>query len=1557
MSRMITGAGGGGKGGGGSSRVAVEARDSLRSKAYARVLDAVSEGEIEGLVDGLKSIYLDGTPIQNADNSYNFSGVEMANRTGTQAQAYLPGFPSVESTQSVAVEVTTAVSVTRQISNSSTNALRVTIGVPQLTFQNTTNGDLSGTSVRYAIDLQSNGGGFIEKVNETITGKTTTRYQRSHRIELTGSPPWDIRVRRITADSVSASLQNKTWWDTYTEIIDAKLRYPNTALVGLKVDSSQFQSIPTRGYDMKMLRVKVPSNYNATTRVYTGSWDGNFIVAWTDNPAWCFYDLVTNDRYGLGGIVDEALVDKWALYTIGRYCDELVSDGFGGTEPRFTCNFYLQTRQEAFKVLRDFASIFRGMVYWSSGSITATQDSPSDPVALYAAANVVDGRFTYAGSSLKARHTVALVTWNDPADVFAQKIEYVEDTAGIARYGVQQTEIVAVGCTSRGQANRAGRWLLFSERLETETVQFSIGLDGAMVRPGHIIKVADANRASARLGGRVSASTVNNITVDSAPALTIAGWTLYCTLADGTVQSRIVASLTGSVIAVSVPFTSAPTPQGIWVLSGPSVQAQTFRVIAVTEDAETGQFGVSALVHEVDKYAAVEDGLVLQPRDITLLNDLPGTPTGLAVSESLYTYQSEVRAKLNLGWLAVAGAYKYAVEWRKDSGNWARAETQTAEFELLDITPGLFEFKVYARNAAGLTSGTAGTASITALGKTAPPANVTGFTSLTDPNIGVTLSWARVADLDLDSYEVRDGATWAGSALVGQVKGTTLKVGALTAGTKTYLVKALDTSGTYSTTAASTSVTITAPPAPAPAAALSVDAYVLTWAAVTGSLATQSYTVRYGASYAAGVTVATFNGTRLAVPINWVGARTFWVAATDVAGTTGAAGSTAVTVTLAGAPTVTHAFAGENVVLTWTAVQGTLPTIEYDVRYGTDYATGVSIGKFKGTALQTRASWTGARTFWVAAIDSQDSTGAAGSVVATVTAPGAPSVTATFAGENFALSWGAIQGTMPTDYYEIRHGASFADGTTVGTIKGTTYSAKVSWTGARTFWVAALDSNATTGTAGSATATVNLAAAPTVAAAFSGPNVVVTWNAVQGTLPTDFYEVRFGASFGAGTSLGTIKGTSFSAKAQWSGARTFWVAATDINGNVGTAGSQAATVAVPATVTITQEVIDNNVLLKWGDATATLPIDYYELRKGATWAGGTVIGRIASRFSAIFESTAGSYTYWVAATDVAGNMGGTSNVAALVNQPPDYALQYNQDSAFGGTLTNVAIDVDGSRLAPVSTTETWQDHFTTRSWASPQAQVTAGYPIFAQPSQATGSYEETVDYGTVLAATKITATLTYNVVSGTPVVTPTISTKKLIGDAWTDYAGLASVYVSDFRYVKVRYDFGSTGGDDLLDITGLNIRFDVKLKNDAGTLAVFPSQAATYSQTGTTITATFTAHGRVTGQRVDMDFTTGTAPDGEYVITSHTANTFTVTSAVSTTTSGNVTLDPSGSPALFNVTFVDVQSITVSPAGTTASLAIYNFVDSPNPTGFKGLLYNTAGTRIAGTVGWAAKGV
>jgi predicted phage tail protein len=930
MNMKIIGAGGGGGGGkgggggGGSARVAVESPDSLRSKAFANVLDLVSEGEIEGLVDGLRSVYLDGTPVQNEDGSYNFKGIEVDTRLGTQSQSYMPGFASVENELSVGVEVKYSASIVKTITNANVNAVRVTIGIPALTSQNTSNGDISGTTVQYKIQLQTNGGGYVDQVvgvetvdlgsgaqigsNQTlykseitidwagassptsqsisykleasknggawtqidtgtfsgtvnngtdaegnsysvdpsdskivktthdggtyqfriikvsgngtlsikgsakaatptitISGKTTSRYERSHRIALTGAGPWDIRVVRLTADSTTSALQNKTYWSSYTEIVEAKLRYPNAALVGVRVDSSQFQTIPTRGYDMKLLRVKVPTNYDPITKAYTGSWDGTFKVEWTDNPAWCFYDIVTNDRYGLGGLVDEAQVDKWAMYQIGRYCDERVEDGFGGTEPRFTCNMYIQTRAEAYKVMLDFASIFRGMIYWSTGAITAVQDSPTDPVALFTEANVIDGKFIYAGSSLKARHTVALVTWNDPADMYRQKVEYVEDTDGIARYGIQQTEVTAIGCTSRGQANRVGRWLLYSERFETETVQFQIGLDGAMVRPGQIIKVADRNRAAARLGGRITSSTTNTITVDKVPALTVTGWTIFAKLPDGTVESRTIIGVSGVVVTVSSAFSAAPTPQGVWVISGPAVEAQTFRVLGVSEDDDTSiKYSVTAIKHEPLKYDAIENGLVLQTRDITLLSAKPEAPKNGSVTEYLYNKLTDVKTMALISWEPSPSPFvsSYQVSYKVGDDNFTTVTTSGTSLQLTDAKEGTYTINICAVNGIGSRS-VPYEFIASVLGKTVPPADVTGIQMTAQGDTGL-LQWDPHPDLDVRiggqiaiRYSETSG-TWGSAIPMATFPGNATS-GTVPLLSGTYYAKAVDGTGNYST--------------------------------------------------------------------------------------------------------------------------------------------------------------------------------------------------------------------------------------------------------------------------------------------------------------------------------------------------------------------------------------------------------------------------------------------------------------------------------------------------------------------------------------------------------------------------------------------------------------------------------------------------------------------------------------------------------------------------------------------------------------------------------------
>lgn len=747
MTKKIIGAGGGGKGGGGGGGGAKEDPNTLQSKAYATVIDLVSEGEIGGLVNGAKSVFFDGTPLQNDDGSFNFSGYAFDSRNGTQSQDYIPGYPAAENEVTVNTEVVHDTPIVRTITNSNVDRLNLKITLPALSNQNTENGDLYGTEVSFRIDRQANGGGYVTVVSDTIKGKCTSRFQRAYDIPLDGDPPWDIRVVRLTADANRSGIQNKTYWESYTEIIDAKVAYVNSALVAVKIDASQFSSIPTRSYDLKGLKVRVPTNYNPTTRAYTGTWDGTFKIAWTDNPAWCFYDLLTSTRYGLGGFIPEAQVDKWSLYTIGKYCDELIPDGFGGTEPRFTCNLYIQTRAEAFKVIQDMASVFRAMVYWAGGTITTTQDAPSDPVHLYTSANVVDGSFSYSGSSAKARHTVALVTWNDPENQYKQKVEYVEDVDGIARFGVVETQVAAVGCTSRGQAHRVGKWLLYTEQNQTETVTFKTGLQGSTVRPGDVVAISDPMRAGSRRGGLISSgSTTSSIVLDQELAINPATHTLSVLLPDGTVEEKQIVDVAGNVVTVAE-LSAAPQQGAVWMLSSIDIEPQLFKVVSVVEEGG-GVHSVTGLAHDPQKYDVIENSLVLEPRAITSLTSVPDAPQNIQIIETLYSVGADVRVKISISWTQVDRAVAYLVIYQRDEFNPVTLpQTASNDIEILNAEPGTYNVSVYAINAVGKRS-QPGTATKTTLGKANPPSNMTGFSLI--PNAGTAyLSWDKSIDLDV----------------------------------------------------------------------------------------------------------------------------------------------------------------------------------------------------------------------------------------------------------------------------------------------------------------------------------------------------------------------------------------------------------------------------------------------------------------------------------------------------------------------------------------------------------------------------------------------------------------------------------------------------------------------------------------------------------------------------------------------------------------------------------------------------------------------------------------
>ena len=734
MTEVIKGAKGGSK-----PRTPREAPDSLVSIAYARLLDLISEGEIEGLVDGASSIYLDETPA----GSGAFPGFRWEQRTGTQDQDYLQGFSQVENEVGLGVELRSDAPWVRSITNLDLSAVRINFSLPRLTSQNVKNGDTNGFRIEYAIDVAAGVGPFEEVLKGAFDGKTNGGYERSVRVDLEGRPTggWRVRVRRLTPNSTSSAISDTTNLKSITEIIDAKFRYPNSALVGVSFDAETFGgSVPKRGYHMRGRIIRVPSNYDHATRTYTGIWDGTFKPAYSNNPAWVYYDLLLHHRYGLGDRVDASQVDKWSLYQIAQYCDQLVSDGMGGMEPRFTCNLYLQKQVDAYKALQDIAAIFRGITYWGAGQAVVSADMPADPVYTYTNGNVIGGKFNYKGSKRSTRYSAVLVSWNDPTDMYRAKVEYVQDDDAVARFGVQKADIMALGCTSQGQAQRAGKWALLTNLLETETVSFSVGLDGIRARPGQIIRVADNDRAGRRIGGRVSSATRNIITVDKIDGAHI-GDELTCILPTGEAQLRNITGIDGNQITVSPQFDAAPVAHSVWAWESQTLAAQRYRIVSISESGPL-EYAITASKYVEGKHQAVDTGAIISQRPITSIPaSVQVVPENIRAISTTMLEQTMAVTTMTIIWDAAEGATRYDVEWRRGDGAWVYAgRTGGTELDVEGIYAGTYQIRVRAMNSLDIASPWAYSDSIELQGKQGmPPAPA--YIDATSIIFGIELRW------------------------------------------------------------------------------------------------------------------------------------------------------------------------------------------------------------------------------------------------------------------------------------------------------------------------------------------------------------------------------------------------------------------------------------------------------------------------------------------------------------------------------------------------------------------------------------------------------------------------------------------------------------------------------------------------------------------------------------------------------------------------------------------------------------------------------------------------
>ena len=611
-----------GKGGGGGGHTPVEAKETGRSKQFVKIVEVISEGEIEGLADGMKSVYLDNTPIQNNDDSYNFQNVLLEGRIGSQVQDIIPGFNTSEKEISVSTQVRKTTPITRTITDNKVSRLRLTLGVQSL-FNQEDNGDTNGTSVSLVVYIGN------ASYPITISGKYSSQYLQQHTFTDLPSTPFTLRVERLTDDSKSQRLQNNTVWASYTEIIDTEFTYPNTALIGVKFDSEYFLNIPNRTYDIKGLKIKVPSNYNPETRQYTGFWDGTFKIEWSDNPAWVLYDVVTNKRYGLGQRLGEFGADKWALYQVAQYCDQLVPDGFGGQEPRFTCNVWLTEQRSAYQVINDICSIFRAMPVWNGQQLTVVMDRPADPVWTYTNANVDESGFSYTFSARKSRHNAIQVEYADKENSYEKAIEYVSDDESIRKNGLNVKKITAFGCTSRGQAHRTALWLLQTEKLETKTVTFTVGAEGLMHIPGDIIKVADTHYAGTNIGGRVLAVNGKTVTLDR--EITISGNSYLSYInANAKHQNIKIISVNGAEVTLDQQPLGLEL-YGVWSLATQQVTSQLFKALSVKEESK-GKYTIMALQHEPQKEAIVDNGAKFEPVGTTVLTTPQISNIGVAVN-------------------------------------------------------------------------------------------------------------------------------------------------------------------------------------------------------------------------------------------------------------------------------------------------------------------------------------------------------------------------------------------------------------------------------------------------------------------------------------------------------------------------------------------------------------------------------------------------------------------------------------------------------------------------------------------------------------------------------------------------------------------------------------------------------------------------------------------------------------------------------------------------------------------------------------------------------------
>lgn len=1252
--------------------------------------------------------------------------------------------------------------------------------------------------------------------------------------------------------------------------------------------------------DIAYAVVKVPKEYGLVPlaievtgiKVYDPR---SALTAHSDNPALALADFASNARYGLGLSVD------WAsVATVANACDALV-----GGQKRRTIGLCIDTPAQADQWL-DTLATYAGC--WAIIEGTTLKLVPDRPVATSRSFSHASGQILSI-KNLKKRGaagtpTVVDIRYRQPVAVWATnsaKAFAAGVLAGTTPY--RESQVSLPGIWGYAQANREAIERLNKFQLADLSCTLEVFDEALALQPGDVVEVTHPIGLTAkpfrvqRIDSNLGRHTLDLLEYD--PAVYSDAVEAEPTYSDTsldsplTVPDAVTALATAEELYQSSDGTVGSRLRITWDCADLWTVRYGVTIYRMTDAFGTGLTQVASSITSDKTYvhAPLEDGFWYRA-SVTVTRvqwDLTSTATTVSVqalgkllppSNVTSLTATITPAGVVLNWPAAIDIDLAGYRVKEGATLLATATTTTVNLGFVALGAHTYTVKAYDRSGGESATPASTLITVPAMGAVASLAGSVGSGDLALSWLGATSAWP------IAGYEVRfGGANWAASTLAGTVNATRYTGAVGYTGARVWRVKALDVTGNYGSETTVT-VTVTAPPAVTGFTSQFVGVDVqLNWALVTSDLPIKHYEIRHGSAWAGGTVSARVNASTFRQPVAWP-SRQFWIAAVDTDGNFGTATATATATVVP--PTQVASFTATllqtDVRLDWApSAVGSLAVAYYIVKFGGIYASGQLIANVNSTTLKVPVDWAGARTFWVAPVDPLGNVGSELSVVTTVAAPGAVSPSATLIAGKVSLSWAAASSGLPVKYYEIRHGASWAAGGLVAKADATDYRVPVTWLGARTFWIAAVDTNLVEGTPASVTATVSAPASPTVTQSITLDTANLVWTAPASSLPISDYEIRYGASWAAGTSVGRVLGTVLAVPVNWLGGRTFWVSAYDINSNVGTAGSATVTIAAPTAPTITAQVIDNNVLLYWGGSTGTLPINTYELRKGSTWAGGALIGQKSGGFTTVLETAAGTYTYWVAGVDTAGNYGTPAQYTASVAQPPDYVLNKQWDSTFTGTLSNMVVDIDGSRVMGAASTTTWADHFAGNGWAGPQDQVTAGYPVYVQPASLPAYYEEVFDYGTILAATKATLSYAGATVSGSPALTCSISTSP-DNATWTTYAGF-SAYGTAFRYAKARIT--CTGGQ--YGLAQFTLTLDSKIKNDAGTVAC-------------------------------------------------------------------ASTDSGGTVVTFSVPFVDVTAITVTALGTTPITAIYDFVDTPNPTSFKVLLFNSAGARISGTASWSIRG-